>query len=129
MENDSTNILKSEEPRDIVAAGESGERETNAPNQFKAPRAVEERETNVTCQGKTAENTGAREINVPEKETAAVRRDGGPLAIADQQLRKGDSVASRPPSRTQKGAGAEAPREQPVRILVRGRRSGDANPT
>ena len=108
MENDSTNILKGEEPRDIVAAGESGERETNAPNQFKAPRAVEERETNVTCQGKTAENTGAREINVPEKETAAVRRDGGPLTIADQQLRKGDSAASRPLSRNQKGAGAEA---------------------
>ena len=78
MENDSTNILKGKEPRDIVAAGESGEGETNAPNQFKAPRAVEERETNVTCQ--TAEGTGAREINVPEKETAAERRDGGPLA-------------------------------------------------
>ncbi len=62
----------------------------------------------MTCQGKTAEDTGAREINVPEKEAAAVRRDGGPLTIADQQLRKGDSVASRPPSRTQKGAAAEA---------------------
>ncbi len=49
MENDSTNILKSEESRDIVAAGESGERETNAPNQFEAPRAAEERETNVFC--------------------------------------------------------------------------------
>ena len=98
MENDSNNILKGEEPKDIVAARESRERETNAPNQFRAPRAVEERETNVTCQGKTAENTGARDINVPEKETAAVRRDGGPLTIADQQLRKGDSAASRPPS-------------------------------
>ncbi len=108
MENDSTNILKGKEPRDIVATGESGERETNAPNQFKAPRAVEVRETNVTCQRKTAENTGAWEINVPEKGTAAVRRDGGPLTIADQQLRKGDSAASRPPSRTQEGAGAEA---------------------
>ena len=98
MENDSNNILKGEEPKEIVAAGENGERETNALNQFKAPRAVEERETNVTCQGKTAESTGAREINVPEKETAAVRRDEGPLTIADQQLRKGDPAASRPPS-------------------------------
>ncbi|MFN9910066.1 MAG: hypothetical protein ACK56F_28785 [bacterium] len=108
MENDSNNILKGEEPKDIVVAGESRERETNAPNQFMAPRAVEERETNVTCQGKTAENTGAREINVPEKETAAVRRDGGPLTIADQQLRKGDPAASRPPSRVQKGVVAES---------------------
>ncbi len=98
MENDSNNILKGEEPKDIVVARESGERETNVPNQFRAPRAVEERETNATCQGKTAENTGAWEINVPEKETAAVRRDGDPLTIADQQLRKGDSAASRPPS-------------------------------
>ncbi len=45
---------------------------------------------------------------MPEKETAAVRRDGGPLTIVDRQLRKGDSAASRPPSRTQKGAGVEA---------------------
>ena len=108
MENDSTNILKGEEPRDIVAAGESREQETNAPNQFRAPRAVEERETNVTCQGKTAENTGTREINVPEKEAAAVRRDGGPLTIADQQLRQEDSTTSKPPSRTRKGATTEA---------------------
>ncbi len=111
MENDSNNILKGEEPRDMVAVGENGERETNAPNQFRAPRAVEERETNVTCLEKTAENAGAREINVPEKDTAAVRRDGGPLTIADQQLRKGDPAASRPPSRAQKGAVAgSAPR-------------------
>ena len=54
MENDSTNILKNEELEDIVAAGETGERETNAPNQFEAPRAAEERETNVPCQRKTA---------------------------------------------------------------------------
>jgi hypothetical protein len=74
MENDSTNILRDEELRDIVAAEETGERETNAPNQFEAPRAVEERETNATCQGKTAEDTGAREINVSERETTAEER-------------------------------------------------------
>ncbi len=129
-ENDSTNILKGEEPRDIVAAGESGERETNPPNQFKAPRAVEERETNVTCQGETAENTGAREINVPEKETAAVRRDGGPLTIADQQLRKkGVQRPADHPAEPRREGARKTPREQPVWILVRGRRSGDANPT
>ncbi len=108
MENDSTDILKSEEPRDIVAVGESGELETNAPNQFEAPRAAEEWETNVFCQGKTAEDAGTRETNVSERETAAVRRDGGPLTIVDQQRWREDLAASRPPSRTQGGAGAEA---------------------
>jgi hypothetical protein len=108
MENDSTNILRDEELKDIVAAGKTGERETNSPNQFKDPRAAEEREANAPCQRKTAENMGTRETNVSEKEAAAVRRDGGPLTIADQQPRKGDSAASRPPSQTQKGAGAEA---------------------
>ncbi len=107
MENDSVNILKGEEPRDIVAAGESGGREVNASSQLMAPRAVEERETNVTCRGKIAESTGAQDINVPE-ETAAVRRDEGPLTIADQQLRKGDPAASRPPGHKQEGAIAEA---------------------
>jgi hypothetical protein len=34
MENDSTNILKDEESVDVVAAGETRERETNAPDQF-----------------------------------------------------------------------------------------------
>ncbi len=37
MENDSTNILRDDKLKDIVAAGKTGERETNAPNQFKAP--------------------------------------------------------------------------------------------
>ncbi len=105
MENDSTNILKNDELKDIVAAGETGERETNAPNQFKAPREAEERETNVFCQGKTAEDAGTRETNVSEREAAAVRRDGGPLTIADQQRWREDLAASRPPSRTQGGSG------------------------
>jgi hypothetical protein len=37
MENDSNNTLKGEEPKEIVAAGESRERETNAPDQLRAP--------------------------------------------------------------------------------------------
>ncbi len=82
MENDSTNILRNEELKDNVAAGETGERETNAPNQFEAPRAAGERETNVSCQRKTAEDAGTRETNVSEKEAAAVRGDGGPLTSA-----------------------------------------------
>ncbi len=76
--------------KDVVAAGKTGERETNAPNQFEASRAAEERETNAPCQRKTAEDAETRETNVLEKEVATVRRDGGPLTIADQQLRKGD---------------------------------------
>jgi hypothetical protein len=45
----------------------------------------------VTCQGKTAESTGARDINVPEKETAAVRRDGEPLMNAAKRRRQTES--------------------------------------
>ena len=108
MENDSVNILKGEEPRDFEAAREIREREANVSIRLTAPRAVEKQETNTTCQGKTAESTGARDTNVPEKETAAVRRDEGPLTIADQQLRKEDPAASRPPGQNQKGAVAEA---------------------
>ncbi len=93
---------------DIVTAGKARERETNTPDQFKAPRAAEGRETNAPCQRETAKNMGTREANVSEKETAAVRRDGGPLTIADQQLRQEDSGASRPPSQTQGRAATEA---------------------
>jgi hypothetical protein len=54
---------------------------------------------------------GTRETNVSEKEAAAVRRDGGPPTIADQQLRQKDSGASRPPSQAQRRAATEtAPR-------------------
>ncbi len=100
MKNESTNILKIEESMDVVAAGKTRERETNAPDQFKAPRAAEEREPNAPCQRKTAEDARTRETNVSEEEAAAVRRDGGLLTIADQQLRRENSAASRPPSRT-----------------------------
>ncbi len=109
MENDSTNILKGEEPRDIVAAGENRERETNAPNQFRAPRAVEERETNVTCQGKTAENAGAREINVPEERSAAVRRDGEPLTSEAKRRRQTEPETDTEAPRTDAGERPPSP--------------------
>jgi hypothetical protein len=108
MENNSTNVLKDKESTDIVTAGKTRERETNAPDQFKAPQTAEEREANAPCQRETAENMGTRATNVSEKEAAAARRDGGPLTIADQQLRQEDSAASRPPSQTRKGAATEA---------------------
>ena len=108
MENNSTYILKDKESTDVEAAGKTRERETNAPDQFKAPRAAEEREANAPCQRETAKNMGTRETNVSEKEAAAVRRDGGPLTIADQQLRQEDSAASGPPSQAQREAATAA---------------------
>ncbi len=54
IENNSTNVLKDKESTDIVAARKIRERETNAPDQFKAPRAAEEREANAPCQRETA---------------------------------------------------------------------------
>ncbi len=56
---------------------------------------------------------GAREINVPEKETAAVKRDGEPLASAAMERRQKDAAADRhqaaagerPPSSVREGIG------------------------
>jgi len=107
MESNSANVPTTKGSTDVEAAGKTRERETNAPNLFKAPQAAEERETNAPCLRETAKNTGTRETNVSEKEAAAVRRDGGPLTIADQQLRQVDSGASRPPSQAQKRAATE----------------------
>ncbi len=107
MENNSTHILKDKELTDVEAAGKTRERETNAPDLFKAPQADEERETNAPCQRETAKSMGTRETNVSEKEAAAVRRDRGPPTIADQQLRQKDSGASRPPSQAQRRAATE----------------------
>ncbi len=43
-----------------------------------------------------------------EKEAAAVRRDGGPLTIPEQQLRQEASAVSKPPSQAQKEAAVAA---------------------
>ncbi len=107
MENNSTNVLQTEGSADIETAGKTRERETNALDLFKAPRAAEEREANAPCRREIAKNMGTRETNVSEKEAAAVRRDGGPPTIADQQLRQEDSGASRPPGQAQKRAATE----------------------
>ncbi len=92
----------------IEPAGKTGEWETNAPSLFKAPQAAEERETNAPCPRETAKNTGTRETNVSEKDAAAVRRDGGPLTIAGQQLRQEVTAASKPPNQVQKEAAIAA---------------------
>ncbi len=79
----STNVLRTKGSMDVETTGKTRERETNAPDLFKAPRAAEEQEANAPCQRETAENTGTRETNVSEKEAAAVRRDESPLTTAD----------------------------------------------
>jgi hypothetical protein len=108
MKSNSANIPPTKGSTDVEAAGKVRERETNAPNLFKAPRAAEEWEANAPCPKETAENAGTRETNVSEKEAATVRRDGDPLTIAGQQLRQGASAVSRPPSQAQKEAATEA---------------------
>jgi hypothetical protein len=108
MESNSANVPPTKGSTDVEAAGKTRERETNAPNLFKAPQAAEEREANAPCLRETAENTGTRETNVSEKEAAAVRRDGGPLTIAEQQLRQEASAVSKPPSQVQKEAAITA---------------------
>ncbi len=107
MENNSTNVLKTKGSADVETAGKTRERETNAPDLFKAPRAAEEREANAPCLRETAKNTGTRETNMSEKEAAAARRDESPLTIADQQLRQKDSAASGPPSQAPQTAGPD----------------------
>ncbi len=72
----------------VVAAREARERETNASGQLTAPEAAGRRETKEPRPMETAESMGARDINVPEKETAAVRRDGEPLAGAAMKRRQ-----------------------------------------
>ncbi len=104
MESNSANAPSANGSTGAEAAGKAGERETNAPNLFKAPQAAKERETNAPCQGVTAENTGTRETNVSEKDTAAARRDGRPPAIAEQQRRQGAATADELPDQAQKGA-------------------------
>ena len=108
MESNSANVPTTKGSTDVEAAGKTRERETNAPDLFKAPRAAEEREANAPCLRETAKDTGTRETNVSEKEAAAARRDGGPLNIADQQLRQKALTASGPPSQAKKEAAVAA---------------------
>ncbi len=104
MESNSANAPSANGSTGVKAAGKTGERETNAPNLFKAPQAAEERETKAPCQGAIAENTGTRETNVSKKDTVAARRDGSPPAITEQQWRQGVAAVDEPPNQAQKGA-------------------------
>ena len=61
MESNSANVPTTKGSTDVEAAGKTRERETNAPNLFKAPQAAEEREANAPCLRETAKNLGTRE--------------------------------------------------------------------
>ncbi len=104
MESNSANVPSTNGSTGVEAAGKAGERETNAPNLFKAPQAAEERETNAPCPRETTENAGTRETNVSGKDAAAARRDGDPLAIAEQQRRQEVAATNKPPNQVQKEA-------------------------
>jgi hypothetical protein len=113
MEDSSMNASQTKGVERVVAARETRERETNASGQLTAPEAAGRRETKEPCRMATAKSTGAQEINVPEKETAAVRRDGEPLAGAAMKRRQEEAAADRyqaaagerPPSSVREGIG------------------------
>ncbi len=109
------------EPENIKAAGKASDPLT-------VPKVRKGRETNVPCPRET-ESMGAREINMPEKETAAMRRDGEALASAAIERRQKEGAANRhqatagerPPSSAREGIG-------PVPLLATdlGRKMRDA---
>jgi hypothetical protein len=108
MESNSANIPSTKGSTGVEATGKAGERETNAPNLFKAPQAAEERETNAPCPRETAENAGTRETSVSEKDAGAARRDGGPPSIAEQQQRQEVAAVNKPPNQVLKEAAITA---------------------
>ena len=108
MESNSADVPSTKGSTGVEATGKTGERETNAPNLFKAPQVAEERETNAPCPRETAKNTGTQETNVSEKDAAAARRDGGPMAIAEQQQRQEVAAVSKSPNQVQKEAAIAA---------------------
>ncbi len=112
MESSCASAPPARELENIEAAGKVRERETNASDPLTAPKARKGRETNVPCPRET-ESMGAWEINVPEKETAAVGRDGEPPTSAAMERRQKEAAAyrhqaaagERPPSSAREGIG------------------------
>jgi hypothetical protein len=90
MERSCANAPPERGPENIRAARE---RETNASEPLTAPEAAGRRETKELCPMKTAKSMGARETNVPEERSAAVRRDGEPLANAAKRRRQKEAAA------------------------------------
>jgi hypothetical protein len=92
MESSCASAPPAREPENIEAAGKARERESNASDPLTAPKARKGRETNAPCQRET-ESMGAWETNMPERETAAVRRDGELLTSAVQERRQEEAAA------------------------------------
>jgi hypothetical protein len=96
MESSSARAPPAREPVNIEAARKVAERETNASDPLMAPEARGERETNTPCPRETAMSMGTWETNMPERETAAIRRDGEPLTSAAQERQqKGQLLENR----------------------------------
>jgi hypothetical protein len=128
MESSYASAPRAREPENIEAAGKARERETNPSDPLTVPKARKGQETNVPCPRET-ESMGAREINVPEKETAAVRRNSVPLASAAMGRRQEEAAADRhqaaagegPPSSVREGIGPV-----PLSAMDPGRKMRDA---
>ncbi len=95
MESSSASAPPAREPVNIEAARKVAERETNASDPLMAPEARGERETNTPCPRETAMSMGTWETNMPERETAAIRRDGEPLTSAVQERRLEEAAAKK----------------------------------
>jgi hypothetical protein len=100
MEDSSMNASPAKEVERVEIAKETGERETNASGQLTAPEAAGRRETKEPCSVETAKSTGARETNVSEERSAAVRRDGEPLANAAKRKRQREAATDERPVTT-----------------------------
>jgi hypothetical protein len=94
MESSCASAPLARELENMEAARKAKERETNASDPLTIPKARKGRETNVPCQRET-ESMGAQETNVPEKETAAVRRDGEPLTSTAKGRQQKEATADR----------------------------------
>jgi hypothetical protein len=112
MESSCASAPPAREPENTEDAGKARQRETNDSDPLTIPKARKGQETNVPCPRET-ESMGAREINVPEKETAAVRREGAPLASAAMERRQEvaadrhqAAAGERPPSSAREGTRA-----------------------
>ncbi len=92
MESSCASALPAREPENIKAARE---RETNASEPLAVPEVAGERETNALCPMETTESMGARETNVPQERSAAVRRDGEPLASAAKKRRQKEAASNK----------------------------------
>jgi hypothetical protein len=114
MERSCADAPPAREPENIEAAREQ---ETNASEPLAAPEAAGRRETKEPCPMETAKSTGARETNMPEERSAAVRRDGEPLANAAKRRRQKEAVADehqvaageQPPSPMREESGTTPP--------------------